>query len=229
MPEHVGQRAVRSSYTTPIIVFLISLVGPAAVIGLPFMLGWSQDYLSSHLYLFGTLGQALMDLPAIVMLRRGNGKRLSQRRHHIISIGAGLLGAAVLAGVRVALAGRLVFMGGVPAFTQSLTLAWPWNLLSAAAAVLAYGFGEALYVVYFVIAFDATASNPRRLLSRGVMITALLWGLSHSWNVFFFGWSALPGALLMVGIGLIIGLLFKGTRSPLGSTVFWSLVNGTSA
>jgi len=193
------------------------------------MLGWPQAYLAAHLYLFGTLGQALMDLPAIVMLVRGNGKWLGQKRQHSISLGAGLVCAAILAGIRVAIAGRLVFMGGVPAFTQSLILAWPWNLVSAVAAILAYGLGEALYVVYFVIAFDATASNPRRLLSRGVIITALLWGLSHSWNVSFFGWSALPGALLMVGIGLIIGLLLKGTRSPFGSMVFWLLVNGTSA
>ena len=170
MQELVGQRPVRSSYTTPLIVFLISLIGPAAVIGWPFMLGWPQAYLAAHLYLFGTLGQALMDLPAIVMLVRGNGKWLGQKRQHSISLGAGLVCAAILAGIRVAIAGRLVFMGGVPAFTQSLILAWPWNLVSAVAAILAYGLGEALYVVYFVIAFDATASNPRRLLSRGVII-----------------------------------------------------------
>lgn len=229
MREPAGQRSVPSPYITPIVVFLISLVGPAAVIGLPFTLGWSQDYLSSRLYIFGTLGQALMDLPAMVMLVHGHGEWLDHKRKHLLSTGAGLVCAAVFAAVKMAVVGRLVFMGGVPAFSQSLALAWPWNLMSAAAAILAYGLGEALYVVYFVIAFDAAAGDQRRPLSTGVVITALLWGLSHSWNVVFFGWSALPGALLMVGIGLIIGLLFKSTRSPFGSMIFWSLVNGTSA
>lgn len=220
---------MRSSLITPITVFLLSLAGPAIVLGLPIVLGWSGDTLSSHLYIFGTLGQALMDLPAIVMLARSNGKELGHKHEHVVSLGAGLACAAALAGVKIAASGRWVFMGGVPAFTQSLALAGPWNLISATAAFLAYGPGEALYVVYFVTAFDAAWEHQRRLVSRGVIITALLWGLSHGWNVFFFGWRALPNALLMVGIGLIIGLLFKGTRSPLGSMAFWSLVNGTSA
>lgn len=170
-----------------------------------------------------------MDLLAIVMLARSNGKGLGRKHEHIASLGAGLACAAALAGVKMAASGRLVFMEGVPAFTQSLALAGPWNLISATAAVLAYGPGEALYVVYFVTAFDAAWEYQRRLVSRGVIITTLLWGLSHGWNVFFLGWRALPNALLMVGIGLIIGLLFKRTRSPWGSMVFWSLANGTSA
>ncbi len=219
----------RSTFTTPIAIFLISLIGPAVVLGLPFVLGWQQNYFASHLYIFGTLGQALMDLPALVMLARNKVDWLGRKQDRLLSIGAGLVCAAILAGVKFATSGRLTFMGGVPAFTQSLTLAWPWNLIAATLAMLAYGPGEALYVVYFVIAFDATTDSPHRLISRGVIITALLWGLSHSWNVFFFGWAALSNALFMVGIGLAIGLLFKRTRTALGPIVFWSLVNGTSA
>ena len=229
MQQHSTQRVIRSTLLTPIIVFLLSLVGPAVILGFSLVLGGSQDYLSSRLYLFGTLGQALMDFPAIVMFARGNGKWLGHKHDDVRSIGVGLVCAAVLAAVRVVVARRLVFMGGVPAFTQSLTLAWPWSMISATAAILAYGPGEAIYVVYFVTAFDAAFGNQPRLMSAGVIITALLWGLSHSWNISFFGWGALINALLMVGIGLTIGLLFKGTRSSFGPIIFWSLVNGTSA
>jgi hypothetical protein len=127
------------------------------------------------------------------------------------------------------LSGRLVFMGGVPAFTQSLVLTPPWSMIAAILAVLAYGPGEAILVVYLVLAFDAATGDWHRLVSRGVVITALLWGLSHLWNVFFFGWGALANALLMVVVGLMIGLLLKGTHSAWGPMVFWALVNGTSA
>lgn len=70
MQQHTRRSIKRSTFTTPIAVFQILLSGPAIVLGLPLMLGWQQDYLSSRLYLFGTLGQALMDLPAVVMLAR---------------------------------------------------------------------------------------------------------------------------------------------------------------
>ncbi len=230
MNDNTGvPRDARPALATPVAVFLISLIGPAGVLGLPLLLGWSQEDLSSRLYIFGTLGQALMDLPAILMFARGDGKWPSEPRHHLKSAGAGAVCAMVLAATRLILSGRLVFMGGVPAFIQSRSLMWPWSLLSAAAAILAYGPGEAWYVLYFVNAFDAAFRHQRRLLTAGVIVTALLWGLLHSWNAFFFGWSALTGALIMVGIGAIIGLLFEGTRSPVGSITFWTLVNGTSA
>jgi hypothetical protein len=229
MQQHLSQRLKRSTFTTPMAIFLISLIGPASVLGLPLMLGWPPDYLSSRLYYFGTLGQALMDLPAIVMLARTRVDWLGRKPDRVLSIAVGVVGAATLAGAKLAVSGQLTFMGGIPAFTQSLTLAWPCNLIAATSAVLVYGPGEALYIVYFVIAFDATTASQHRLLSRGVVITAFLWGLSHSWNVFFFGWAALGNALFMVMIGLAIGLLYKRSRSAAGPMVFWSLVNGTSA
>jgi hypothetical protein len=221
----------RSVFITPLVVYLISFIGPAIVMGIPIAIGWSSVYLFSHLYVVGTLGQGLMDLPAVVMFARthADGIWRGRTRDHVISMGAGLACAAVLAGTKIALSGQLVFMKNVPAFTQSLTLAWPWNVISATLAVLAYGPGEAVFVVYLVAAFDTAASNQRPLFSWGVVITALLWGLPHIANIFFFGWGALTNTLFMVVLGLAMGLLFKGTQSSLGPIVFWTLVNGTSA
>lgn len=221
----------RSAFILPLLVYLISVIGPAVVIGISIAIGWSKSYLLSHLYVVGTLGQGLMDLPAVVMFARTHvdGKWRGRTRDHVISIGAGLACAAVLAGTKIALSGQLVFMEDVPAFTQSLTLAWPWNVISATLAVLAYGPGEAIFVVYLVAAFDTAIGNQHPLFSQSVVITALLWGLPHIANIFFFGWGALANALFMVVVGLAMGLLFKGTRSSLGPVVFWTLVNGTSA
>lgn len=72
----VDPDAKQTSATLPVAVFLISLVGPAIVLSLPSMLAWPADYLPTHLYLFGTLGQALMDLPAISIDRRRTYARL---------------------------------------------------------------------------------------------------------------------------------------------------------
>jgi hypothetical protein len=219
-----------SAFITPLVVYSISFAGPAAVMGIATaVLGWSRDLLYSHLYIIGTLGQLLMDLPALIMFVRSDGSWYSHSRGNLSSIGIGLACAAVLAGLKVALAGRLVFMAGVPAFTQSLALQWPWNLISTTLAVLAYGPGEAIFIVYLTAAFDTAIGNQHRLFSWGIVIAALLWGLPHVANVFFFGWGAIANALLMIVVGLIIGLLFKGTRTSLSSMVFWTLVNGTSA
>lgn len=229
MLEHIGQRLKESGFTKPIVIFLISLIGPAIVLSLPFILAWQPDYLASHLYLFGTLGQVLMDLPALIMLAHDKVDWLGRKKEYLPSVGMGIVGAALLAVVKLVISRHITFMGGVPAFTLSLTLAWPWNLIATALAVFAYGPGEALYLVYLISAFDATTDRHQRLISRGVIITALLWGLSHSLNAFFFGWAALGNSLFMVAIGFVIGLIFKRSRSALGPIMFWSLVNGTSA
>lgn len=228
MKQPVNPKVKRTAVTAPIAVFLISLISPAIVLGLPLILRWPADYLPSHLYLFGTLGQGLMDLPAIVMLARAKVDWLGRKQDQFLSIGVGVIGAAILAGVKYAVLGQFMFMGGVPAFVQSLTLTWPWNLIATPLTVLVYGPGEALYIVYFVIAFDATTDNPHSLISRGVAVAALLWGLPHVWNVIFFGWAALSNALFMVVIGLAIGSFFKKSRSAFGPIAFWSLINGTS-
>ena len=224
-----------SAFLTPLVIYVISFIGPAVVMGIPTMVcGWSKDYLFSHLYVIGTLGQMVMDLPAMVMFTRvrTDDRGHDRTRDRVISIGVGLGCAVVLAGMRIALTGRLMggeFMGGVPAFTQSLALAWPWNVVAASLAMLAYGPGEAIFVVYLIIAFDKAMGSQRPVFSWGVVITAFLWALPHIFNVFYYGLGALSNVLVMVFIGLAMGLLLKGTRSSLGPMVFWTLVNGTSA
>ena len=121
------------------------------------------------------------------------------------------------------------FMGGVPAFTQSLHLPKPWNTLATTMALLAYGPGEALFVVYLILAFDKAIGSSHPVFSWGVIVTSVLWALPHAFNVIFFGISAIPNVVAMFFIGLIMGVLLKKTRSSLGPIIFWTLVNGTSA
>lgn len=215
-------------------IYLVSLLGPLLLVVIPTkLLGWSEERQFSNLYLLGTLGQALMDLPALILFlrERPHMRRYARLSVHISSAGVGLAIAVIFAGMRIALFGELMggeFMGGVPAFTQSLALSCPWNVFSAGAALLAYGPGEAIFVVTFIHAFDNALGCQDRLFSWGVGITAFLWALPHIINVFYFGWKALSNVLIMAFMGLVMGVLLKRTRSSWGPILFWTLVNGTS-
>jgi len=218
----------------PIMVFLWSCILPALVLAMPVLLpNGSKDYLANHLYLIGTIGQLLIDLPAVFLFFRMMKIEKSPIRssHRISSSLVGFLLAALLAAPRFFATGKLMgggFMGGVPAFTQSLRLPPPWNILASISAVLAYGPGEAIFVVYLILALDKALGNPQRIFSRGVLVTSILWALPHVFNVFYFGLSAIPNVLIMFFLGLVMGVLLKGTRSAWGPIIFWTLVNGTS-
>jgi len=232
-------RNLRRSIIAPITVYLLSLILPVLVISIPALIfHWNSDYQLAHAYILGTLGQALMDLPTVVLFNRlrerlGNEAGIQNKtRDRVVSMIVGFVCALLLAAIRVLITGKLMggrFMGGVPAFTQATALRSPWNIIAAVSALFAYGPGEALFVVYLILAFDEAFGNPRSFCSWGVIITALLWALPHLFNVVYFGLSAIPNILMMFFIGIGMGILLKKTRSALGPLIFWTLVNGTSA
>jgi len=175
-----------------------------------------------------------MDLPAIALFiyLRMDREWGSGLRRHSIGAGVGMALAVVTVGIKFFLTGadQIVFMRGVPAFTQSLSLDSPWSLLSAAAALLAYGPGEALSVVYFMLAFDrvlGTRDKPA-WLTWGVVIGAVLWALPHLLNAGLQGLTAAAAnTAKMVVIGLIFGMALRGSKSWVAPVLFWTLTNGT--
>jgi membrane protease YdiL (CAAX protease family) len=229
-----GTTPEKYSVVVPSIVYVFSLIIPALVVTIPAVLfHWSKDYQLNHLYFIGTIGQLLMDLPAVFLFLRMNIIHPTplDPKSRMASLILGLILAMILAGLRILLSGSLMegrFMGGVPAFTQSLNLAPPWNIIASISALLAYGPGEAIFVVYLVLVFDKALGGSQRLLSRGVILTSILWALPHLFNIFYFGLGAIPNALIMFFLGLMMGILLKRTRSSLGPIIFWTLVNGTS-
>ncbi|MGD0174511.1 MAG: CPBP family glutamic-type intramembrane protease [Anaerolineales bacterium] len=237
MEENQYQKETTSekySVVVPSIVYVFSLIIPGLALTIPaILLHWSKDYQLNHLYFIGTLGQSLMDLPAVILFLRMNRKSPAPAdpKSRMASLILGLILAMILAGLRILLSGNLIegrFMGGVPAFTQSLNLAPPWNVIASILALLAYGPGEAIFVVYLVLVFDKALGGSQRLFSRGVILTSILWALPHLFNIFYFGLGAIANALIMFFLGLIMGILLKRTRSSLGPIIFWTLVNGTS-
>jgi hypothetical protein len=222
-----SRRSFAVSLLVPLLIFVLSMV----IAGLTFMLPialTSDEYVHSRLYLYGTIAQFLMDMPAVILLIRSRWPWLGSKRERRAGIAVGLASAALLAAIRIALSGRLVFMEQVPAFGQGLALPIPWNILTSVFTILAYGPGEALIQVYLILAFDQAIGHESRLLSPGVIANALLWGLGHIGAVVTYGWSAVSNALLMLAIGIVTGVMFKRTRSAAAPMVFWTLINGTS-
>ena len=229
-----GTTPEKYSAVVPSIVYVFSLIIPGLIFTIPvFLFHWSKDYQLNHLYSIGTIGQLLMDLPAVFLFLRMNRKSPTplDPKSRMASLILGLILAMILAGLRILLSGNLMggrFMGEVPAFTQSLNLAPPWNIIASISALLAYGPGEAIFVVYLVLVFDKALGGSQRVFSRGVILTSILWALPHLFNIFYFGLGAIPNALIMFFLGLIMGVLLKRTRSSLGPIIFWTLVNGSS-
>jgi hypothetical protein len=222
----------------PLAVSLWSFILPTLITTAILFNWWTPDYLSAHLYIIGTIGQLLMDLPAVILLIRLRNETSNENdvknktRDRVLSAIVGIACAVLLAAIKILLTGHLMggrFMGGVPAFTQSLDLGTPWNMIASGMALLAYGPGEALFVVYLILAFDKAVGNPRSVISWGVIIAAIVWALPHIFNMIYFGVSAIPNVVNMFFFGIVMGILLKKTRSSLGPMIFWTLVNGTSA
>lgn len=223
-----------TGFLLPVSVFLWLFVGGAIAMFAPAaILGWSQKQVNSHLYLLGPLVQIVGLGPgALLNARLAMGRTEGRARDRVVSLGIGLGAAALVGGLEIAFSGRVMggtFMGWVAAYGQALFLAPPWNGIFALFVVMAYGPVEALWVVYLIAAFDRAIGHPRPLLSWGVVLVALLWGLPHLLNVVVSpNWSQVVNALRMVLVGIAVGLIFKSTRSALGPVVFWTLTNGTS-
>jgi len=221
-------------FATPLAVYLASLLIPFIVITF-ITQGRSNNDLKTKMYIIGLTAQTLLDLPAVVMYvyLRMDREWGTSLRQHMIGIGVGLILAIIINGLKLITQDdhHIEFMKGVPAFNQSLSLLnSPWNLIGASAAVLAFGPGEAIWVAYFMQAFDRAlgTSDKRTWLTWGVVIGAVLWALPHLGMTQFYDLaSVLSNTAQILGIGLVFGMALRGSKSVLAPIVFWTFINGT--
>jgi len=166
----------------PLMVYLLSNASRLINV-IPVWQGQPRDDATAGLFITGTLVQALMDLPAVAMFiyLRMYREWKSSLRQHLIGSGVGVALAVVVTGIKFFLAGadEIVFMRTVPAFTQSLNLDSPWNLIGAVAALLAYGPGEAV-------------ANTAKMIPIGVIFGMALRG-SRSWIAPVIFWTLTNG------------------------------------
>ena len=67
-------RGVKSPIIMPIAVSLWAFIVPILVIILTKISNWNTDFLSTHSFVIGTIGQLLMDLPAVILFTRIQNK-----------------------------------------------------------------------------------------------------------------------------------------------------------
>ena len=106
---------------------------------------------------------------------------------------------------------------------------WSWNLnpLMFLLFLIVYGPLEAFFIVFSVYKIDRGLSSEK-LISKGLILTSILFGLMHTINYIWYPNITL--ILMNYVLGNIIpaffvGLVFKKSNSILGSALFWTLLN----
>jgi len=106
---------------------------------------------------------------------------------------------------------------------ESFHLTFPWNIWYAAIGVFAYGPLEVFFVTWLIRNTDNLLHSSSRVLSKGLVITVILFGLLH---VITSPTAGLANALRVMAEFFILGLIFKATGNVIGPMIAWSLING---
>ena len=106
---------------------------------------------------------------------------------------------------------------------------WSWSLnpLMFLAFLPVYGPLEAFFIVFSIVKIDK-AFSCKKLMSKGLLLTSLFFGLMHTANYFFHPDITLiliNYVLLNVIPALFVGLAFKKSNSIIGSSLFGTLLN----
>lgn len=211
-----------------LVVFLVSLVLPPIIYAL-FYATLSLEFLTSHAYLFGSLLEFfLVGFLCIVFAILNHdskeiygitGKGIGKSS----AIGIGLI--LIHASIKYA-SGSPIFQPTLQAFAQSLAQPFPYNIGFALFSAFVYGPLEIFYVIFLVVKFDkALSAAPPTVLSKGTIITTLLWALPHALNVIFMGSLALINVVKVIIIGFVLIITFKKTGSSIGPMLYWVISN----
>ncbi len=105
----------------------------------------------------------------------------------------------------------------------SFNLPFPLNLWYAFFGVFAYGPLEVFFVVWLIVNTDRIFGSLERMVSPGLIITVLVFGLSH---VVFSPGGGLVNAISVTITFFILGLIYKYTGNSIGPMIAWTLMNG---
>lgn len=104
---------------------------------------------------------------------------------------------------------------------ETLEVSQPWNYWYGFSSILVWGALEVFFVVWLIENTDAIFAKQNRLLSWGLVITVVIFALTHlvssggAFNAVYTGF-----------IFLMLGLIFKYTRNIYGPMLAWTLING---
>ena len=101
----------------------------------------------------------------------------------------------------------------------SFNLPFPLNLWYASLGVVAYGPLEVFFVVWLIVNIDIIFKKLEKMFSPGLIITVLVFGLSH----LIFARGGIVNAISVTVIFFILGLIFKYTGNSIGPMIAWTL------
>ncbi|OYT67656.1 MAG: hypothetical protein B6U65_02855 [Candidatus Wolframiiraptor sp. EX4484-121] len=138
---------------------------------------------------------------------------------------AGLL-KSVAASIPLAIAVLLprVLYGGLN--ISSFNLRFPYNVWYALLGFSAYGPLEVFFTIWLIVNTDIIFHGLEKVFSPGLLITVLIFGLSH---VFLSPQAGIVNAIHVAAEWLISGLIFKYTKNSIGLMIAWTLINGQVA
>ncbi len=126
--------------------------------------------------------------------------------------------AVVLFGIGFLTRGQL--MTGL---SPSPHLDFPWNIWHVTLGVFAYGPLEVFFVIWLIANTDRIFKSENKIVSRGLIITAVIFGLLH---IFSSPAAGISNAFYTGGIFLVLGLIYKYTKNSIGPMIAWTLING---
>lgn len=150
-----------------------------------------------------------------VLMRQDPGDFGLRRAGWARSLSLGLLFVAVMYGVALARSGQIMTDD-----RPSLVVEAPWAIFYGLLGIAAWGPLEVFFVVWLAARTDAIFGSPRRLLSPGIAITIVLFGLIHVLTTSAF--NAAYTAAIFVALLLIV----RRTGNILGPALAWTLING---
>ena len=109
---------------------------------------------------------------------------------------------------------------------SSFNLRFPYNVWYALLGVFAYGPLEAFFTTWLIVNTDVVFHGLEKVFSPGLLVTVLVFGLSHTFL------SPQAGVVNAIGVAvewMILGLIFKYTRNSVGPMIAWTLINGQVA
>ena len=101
---------------------------------------------------------------------------------------------------------------------SGIKIAASWKLGAAILAIFAYGPLEVFFVVWLIHNTDRIYNSSARVLSAGLLVTILLYGVLHTFSQGRY-------ALVIAAIFLALGVIFKTTRNSIGPMLAWTVMN----
>lgn len=104
---------------------------------------------------------------------------------------------------------------------ETLFVTAPWNYWYGLSSILVWGALEVFFVVWLIENTDAIYPGRSRLLSWGLIVTVVLFALTHPVSS-----GGLFNAAYTGFIFLLLGLIFRYSRNIYGPMLAWTLING---